>query len=121
MRPVLRNRPGVVLFEVIVALSILIIAGLTAAVWVQETVLAVDHARHGATEVRAASDYLDLIALWPREDLDRHLGDRREGAWTVRVDRPTPTLYTVTVKDSTGARTLLRTAVYRAEGPHAGP
>jgi hypothetical protein len=104
-----------VLLEVIVALTIFMIAGLSTAVWVRQTLLTVDHARIAVEDVSAASDYLDRIALWPREDLDRHLGVRRAGPWLVQVERPTPTIYVVVIGDSSTARPLLRTWLYRAE------
>src|SRR5580704_15019103 len=107
------TRRGMVLLEVVVALTIFAIAGLSAAVWVQQTLLTVDHAHAAVEEVSAASDYLDRIALWPREDLDRHLGMRREGPWIVQVERPTPTIYAVAIVDSSSARPLLKTWLYR--------
>jgi Tfp pilus assembly protein PilV len=109
-----RTRQGMVLLEVIIALTIFMIAGLSAAVWVRQTLLTVDHAHTAVDEMAAASDYLDRIALWPREDLDRHLGARREGPWTVQVARPTSTIYEVVIGDSSSAP-LLRTWLYRAE------
>jgi hypothetical protein len=110
-----------VLLEVIVALTIFMIAGLSTAVWVRQTLLTVDHAHAAMAEVSAASDYLDRIALWPREDLDRHLGVRREGPWLVQVERPTPTIYAVAIADSSSARPLLHTWLYRAELQANGP
>ena len=103
-----------VLLEVIVALTIFMIAGLSAAVWVQQTLLTVDHARDAVVEVSAASRYMDRMALWPREDLDRHLGARREGPWIVVMDRLTPTIYSVAISDSGTEQALLRTWLYRA-------
>ena len=106
-----------ILFEVIIALTIFVIAGLSAVTWVRQTMLTVERAHTAVNDVSAASGYLDRIALWTREDLDRHLGERRQGHWKVRIERPTPTIYDVTVCDSSGRRTLLRTWVYRAELP----
>lgn len=104
-----------VLLEVIVALTIFVIAGLSASVWVRQTLLTVDHAHLAVDELEAASDYLDRIALWPREDLDRHLGTRLEGPWVVEVQHPTPTIYEVRIGDSASTQPLLRTWLYRAE------
>ena len=72
------------------------------------------------TEIRRASAFMDAIALWPRADLDRHLGDRAEGPWRLIIDRPVPTLYLVVLTDSLSRRELLRTALYRPE-PHGAP
>jgi hypothetical protein len=115
----MRERTGMVLLEVIVSLTIFVIAALSATVWLRQVVLSVEHVDAVVDEVGRASNYLDIIALWPREDLDRHLGVRREGPWMVRVDRKTQSLYGVTVWDSTGTRTLLQTYLYRSEPVHA--
>ena len=82
-------RAGAVLLEVIIALAILATAGAT------------------------------ITALWPRADLDRHLGERTQGHWRMRVDRPTPTLYVVTLTDGASNVELLRTALFRPEPSHA--
>jgi len=103
------------LFEVIVALTIFSIAALSATVWVRQVVLTVEQAAHAADDARRASDYMDVIALWPREDLDRHLGERRQGIWLVQVRRPAPTIYDVMIFDSTGSRALVRTSLCRQE------
>jgi type II secretory pathway pseudopilin PulG len=108
-------RRGMVLLEVIIALTIFMIAGLSAVVWVRQTLLTVDHAQAAVEEMTAASDYLDRIALWPQEDLDRHLGARREGPWVAQIGRLTPTIYEVVIGDSSSAEPLLRTWLYRAE------
>jgi type II secretory pathway pseudopilin PulG len=111
-----------VLLEVIVALTILIIAGLSAMAVANQAAAAVSQAREADSETRRASGFLDAVALWPRDDLDRHLGDRQEGPWILRIERPSPTLYTVilstppdTVDGGRLPRELLRTVIYRPE------
>ena len=66
-------------------------------------------------DIRAASAFLDAVVLWPRDDLDRHMGTRREGPWLLTVDRRDSTLYHVTVFDSLGRRQLVETIVYRTD------
>ena len=110
--------PGMALLEVIVAITILAVAALSTVAWVSQAAATVVRAGKAAAEVDSASDYLDRIALWTRADLDRHLGARRQGAWTVTVERPTSELYMVTMRDSTNAHTILRTTLYRPEIPH---
>jgi type II secretory pathway pseudopilin PulG len=108
-------RPGMALLEVIVAMTILVTAALSTVAWVIQASDAVARAAAAAAETDSASDYLDRIALWTREDLDRHLGPRRQGAWTVTVERTTPALYVVTMRDNRNAHTILRTVLYRPE------
>jgi hypothetical protein len=109
------RRTGAALLEVLVALTILVTAGATVAGFASEAANA--NARSAARErsMRDASAFLEAVALWPRADLDRHLGDRVQGPWRMRVDRPTPTLYVIVLADSTNSRELLRTALYRPQ------
>jgi prepilin-type N-terminal cleavage/methylation domain-containing protein len=109
-----RPRSGMTLIEVLVAL--LIVASMTAGVaaLVSVNVIITTRASAADDEMRKASAFLDLIALWPSEDLERHLGEHEQGPWRLRVLHPAATLYTVTVLDSTGRRILLSTAVYRS-------
>jgi type II secretory pathway pseudopilin PulG len=118
-----RGRAGAALLEVVVALTIFAVAGAAAAEHSRACADAVTRARLSDEEMRRASALLDAVALWPREDLDRRLGARAQGPWTMVVDRETPTLYVVTLADSArvdgggrlaAGRTLLRTALYRA-------
>jgi prepilin-type N-terminal cleavage/methylation domain-containing protein len=110
--------PGMALLEVIVAIAILAVAALSTVAWVSQAAGTVVRADEATAEVDSASDYLDRVALWTRADLDRHLGPRRQGNWTVIVERPTSELYMVTMRDSTDSRTILRTTLYRPEIRH---
>ena len=112
-----RARAGAVLLEVIVALTILAVAGVAAVAATGESVRAAGRLRETERELREASAFLEAVALWPREDLDRRLGDRAQGRWRLRIDRPSPTVYEVRLADSTGAFVLLETALYRPEAP----
>ena len=98
-------------------MTILVTAALSTVAWVSQVSDSVVRAGAAAAETDAASDYLDRIALWTRDDLDRHLGPRREGVWTVTVERTTVTLYVVTMRDGGNSHTILRTVLYRPEVP----
>lgn len=108
-----RARRGVVLFEVLVALTILAAIGASVVAFAAESGVAVARAREAEREMRRANALLTAVSLWPRADLDRHLGDRPEGPWSMRVDRLAPTLYSVVLSDSTRRRTILATMLYR--------
>ena len=88
-------RPGVVLLETLVALAILGAAGAALATLAVGATDAVHRAERLDDDVRRASAFLDVVALWPREDLDRHLGTRPQGEWLLEVRHPVPTLYLV--------------------------
>jgi hypothetical protein len=108
-----KKRDGVILLEAIVALTLLTIAALATVAVVRQGVESVRRATAAESEIRRASAFMDAIALWPRADLDRHLGDRPEGPWRLAIDRPIPTLYRVVLTDSSTRRELIRSALYR--------
>ena len=109
------QRRGMVLLEVIVGLTILAVSATTMVELAGESLQAVARANDADTEMRRADAFLQAVALWPRADLDRHLGDRLEGPWGMRVDRPSPTLYTITLRDTLTGRAMLHTSLFRAE------
>jgi type II secretory pathway pseudopilin PulG len=110
-----RAEPGAVLLEAIVALVILAIVGAAAVATAGDSLRAVRLAWEAARELETASAFLDAVSLWPREDLDRRLGVRRQGPWRLYIERTYPTLYTVVLTDSTGQREILRTALFRPD------
>lgn len=112
-----RSTAGAVLLEAIVALVILSAAGTAAVTLVSQSAGAVRRARIADAEMREASAFLHAVALWPREDLDRRLGEREQGRWKLIIQRPTPTLYEVVLTDSAVAHEILRTTLFRPEPP----
>jgi hypothetical protein len=104
---------GVVLLEVLVALTILATAGIAAVAFADGALRNAARATERDTEVRAASDRLNAIALWSRADLDRQLGARPHGVWRVIVDRSRESIYDVSVVDTTTGDTLVTTSLYR--------
>ena len=108
-------RRGVALLEALVALALLGSVGSAAAWSAAESLRAVRRTHQREGEQRAAAQLLSAVSLWPRADLDRHLGRRAEGPWRMYIERPAPTIYTVTLTDTTGGVTVLQTAFYRAE------
>lgn len=116
-----RNERGAALLEAIVALTILATAGTAAVVMAGESSRAVARAREAETRMREASVFLESVSMWTRDDLDRRLGDRPQGRFTMRVDRPIPELYLVTLSDTAGGAVVLRTSLFRPEPDDAAP
>lgn len=110
-----RARRGAALIEAIIALTILTTAALSLVALSAQGSRTIAQARAAETEMRRASAFMDVVTLWTRADLDRRLGTREQGPWKLRIDRPTPALYELTLLDSTETRELLRTSVYRPE------
>jgi prepilin-type N-terminal cleavage/methylation domain-containing protein len=109
------DRRGVALLEVLAALAILGIAGSGLTAFAIDAAGTVHRARAEDERIRAASAFLDRVALWERDDLDRHLGDHRQGDWRLSIAHPSATLYLVRLADSSGTRMLLSTALYRRD------
>lgn len=117
----MRARGGMVLLEAIIALAMLAIGAVSLITLADESLRAVRRAEAADAATARASAFLDAVALWPRSDLDRHLGERVEGGWRLRVERPLPTLYTVTLADTLNHDVVLATSLYRPEGSDAAP
>lgn len=109
----MENRSGMVLLESLVALVVFALAASALTATLIQALEAVRTTAEAESELRAASAFLDAVVLWPATDLDRRLGDRQQGPWRLKIDRPHPNAYRIEVADSTGARILLQTAVYR--------
>lgn len=111
------HRRGSALLEVIVALTVFAIAGVSLLELTVEAGHAVARSRGAVHELLSANAFLESVALWPRSDLDRHLGTHREGMFDLTVNRPTLTLYVVVLENranqSTDSRVVLETTLYR--------
>lgn len=113
-------RHGAALLEVLVALVILATAGAAAVTFVGEVMHRIASAAMREAEVRSADAFMHAVALWSRDDLDRHLGTRIQGDWRMYVDRPWPSVYTVRLSDTATTEVLIETALYRPD-PHRPP
>ena len=109
------RRRGAALLEVLVALVIITTAGASVAALASETARAVSHARDSELEIERARDFFEQVTLWPRDDLDRHLGTREQGLWRLDVEHIATALYSLVLTDSSGSHALLRTVVFRPE------
>jgi len=111
---VTRGKTGAVLLEVLVAMTILAVAGMALLSGSSQAAQSLSMAREREREMRDASAFLDAVSLWTRADLDRHLGTRPQGPWRMHVARPTVSIYEVTITDSATSAPLLRTSIYRS-------
>lgn len=110
-----RVRTGMTLLEVLIALAILATGAMALLALASQSWSAVRRAREADDALLEASAFLEAVALWPREDLDQRLGERVQTPWRLRIDRPLPVLYAVTLADSSGRDTLLVTSLFRPE------
>jgi type II secretory pathway pseudopilin PulG len=112
----MRGRQGIGLLEIIAALTILSVAGVTLLVMQAESTRAVQRAHAAEQEVVTASAFLHAVALWTREDLDRHLGDRPQDPWRMYTERVQPELYRVVLSDTVRGSIVLQTELFRRQG-----
>lgn len=108
-----RGRGGAILLEAMVALAILGIAATSILALAIDASRATERARAREAEMRRANQLFEYVALWPIADLDRHLGERREGDWVLRITRSAETVYAAALLDSTQTHILLETSIYR--------
>lgn len=108
-------RRASVLLEVMVALAVLGFGGITVLGASRGVADAADRAIETERLIRDADRYMTAISLWPRDDLDRHLGAHRRGKWILDIARPTETLYTVRLLSEAGGE-ILGTTLFRGRG-----
>ena len=112
----MRDRRGVVLLEVLIALAILALAGLSLASVVREQSQAIAELADRREILLRADQAMARLALRGRPGLDLRLGRRLEGRFLVDVERPRRDLYRLALADSAApAADLLVTVVYRPE------
>ncbi|MES2360148.1 MAG: type II secretion system protein [Gemmatimonadota bacterium] len=108
------GRSGAVLLEVLIAMTIFSIASAVTLIRAGQARHSVVLARMSEDRLNAASAFMDRVVLWPREDLDRHLGTHTQGEWWLDIEHPVPQLYSIALLDGRSHVTLLDTMVYRA-------
>lgn len=108
---------GAVLLEVLVALTILTVTGLSLLGLLNAGVRAEWHARERETVLANEERILAAMTLLTRGDLDRRIGRNDVGEFVVKVQRPERTLYRIAIGQRSSAHVDdLVTVVYRRAG-----
>lgn len=111
---------GVALLEVLVAVLILTVAGLSLVELVGAGTRAIGTSRQRERELADEERLLTAYTLLTRSDLDRRLGDRTVGPYVTNVQRPEATLYRIAItRQGTLEVEDLVTVVYRPEPARA--
>jgi Tfp pilus assembly protein PilV len=107
---------GVVLLEVLVALTLLLLAGVSVVTLVSDALRSESALRDRERETQELDRVMTAMTLLQRADLDRRLGRHPVGPFAVDVQRPEQSLYRIAVTSAAGgaARTLV-TVVYRRD------
>jgi prepilin-type N-terminal cleavage/methylation domain-containing protein len=115
------SRAGVALLEIMIALVILGIVMTAVLGQLQAATRASERSLHSERQVLEASRFLEYVALWTRKELEQRLGDRHQGPWFLTIQRLTPTLFHLSLRDTLSQRSLVGTIVYRPTQTSAGP
>jgi hypothetical protein len=111
---------GVVLLEIMVAIVILVTAGLAMVEVVSGSLQSAERAREREGQLADQERLLTAYTLLVRSDLDRRLGSRQVGGYVVNVQRPERGLYRIAVgRIEAPAVEDLVTVVYRGGGSGA--
>lgn len=112
----MRNRRGVVLLEVLVALLVLASAGIALVEVVSAGLRGEREAREREQTIAAEERVLAALTLLNRGELDQRLGRRAIGEFIVDVQRPEKTLYRIALCQHRSPHVEdLVTVVYRRE------
>jgi hypothetical protein len=109
-----RGRRGATLLEAVVAVTLLAVVGLSGLALARSAQDLIGEAERSESGMADASNFLNSVSLWSREELDQRLGEREQGSWRLEITRSTPELYVVTLRDSLGESTVIRTGLFRA-------
>jgi hypothetical protein len=116
-----RNRPGIVLFDVILGTTLIVIAGIAFVTMLGQNFETVDLVRHREREITRASGEVErMSALWSAHDFEAHRGTFRLGAFDATVAVAAPNLYSVAIADTVHEVILLKTMFYVSDTTHAG-
>jgi prepilin-type N-terminal cleavage/methylation domain-containing protein len=111
------NERGVVLLEVLVAIAILSMVGVSSMGFIAATLETEGRLADREAELASAEDVLATMALLSRRELDQRIGVREVAGFAVWVDRPEPSLFRVGVAPATHpAAEVVSTFVYRPAG-----
>jgi hypothetical protein len=110
------ERCGVVLLEALVALALIATAALSVLALTASDSQHIARLIGRSKEISTASEFMEVVSIWTRTDLDQRLGSRPQGPYLLRILRPTPSVYTLELFDGETGRPLLSTATYRPEG-----
>jgi type II secretory pathway component PulJ len=111
-----RGERGVVLLEVLVALTLLVVGGVSVVSFLSASLRSEMALAEREATLMEADRVLAGLALLSRTDLDRRLGRHPVGRFVAEVRRPEPSLYRLALRESdTAAVELLVTVVHRPD------
>jgi hypothetical protein len=120
MKSRLRNRPGVVLLDLILGTTLLVIAGVGFVSLLGQHFKTASQLRTRELELMEASEVLERMAgTWSANDFAAGVGNARRGGFDVGVHYVAPNLYDVVVTDTLNGVILLKTTMYAVDTVNA--
>src|SRR5256885_1417036 len=113
------RRTGAVLLEAMIAITMIVIAGVGMVTLLGQSVTTAREAHRRDRDVRLASATLERVMLWTRAELDARVGTSRLGCCVLTIDLITPALYRVALLDTATNAVVLETTVYQPPPTHA--
>lgn len=105
-------RKGFTLLEVLVAMTILALVGLSTLEAVQTAARLGGVAVMAERDLSEASQLLHSVSVWSRTELEQRLGTREQGEWSLEITRETPDFFLVVVRDRARGAKWLQTGIF---------
>jgi type II secretory pathway component PulJ len=113
----MRRNGGVALLEVLIALTIVSVTGLSVVGALHDAVIAEQGLAAREREMARADQLLSAYALLDRRGLEQRIGSQVDGNTRITVQRPTATLFRVSVADTAAPDVeVLVTVLHRPAG-----
>jgi hypothetical protein len=110
-----RRRRGTIVLEILLSLALLALFGLLMLQTLTDAYRGMQGAHAAELDFLQATALLDAALLWSTADLNRRLGERRQGPWLMQIDRPRIGLYHFSIRREGASHALLRTSLRRRD------
>lgn len=120
MRRKTTQRRGTILFEVVVGLAILAIAGIGWITLLAQTRASIAALRVREARARAAGDLLQRYRFLTEREFEARIGTMRSGTLAISISRSAPHLFVLAALDSAAHATILATTVYARDTTDVG-
>jgi type II secretory pathway pseudopilin PulG len=110
-----RVRRGAALIETLLALVVLALAGAGMISLLSQTIARTHDLHDRERDTAVGERLMETVASWSKDDLTNNLGVLREPTLWLEIDRPSPVLFDVVLRDTLYHAELLRTTLYRPD------
>jgi hypothetical protein len=115
------NRSGVALIDALVAVVVLATAGVGLVTLLAQTASTVRGVRERERLIYRASSELASVSVLSGGELSGRVGETAQGAFVLRVVKPSEGVFDVSIIEPRSDHVLLRTTFYRPDSAHVAP